>query len=520
VSLSAPFALLGLLALPAIVWLHRRLRRPVRVVLPSLMFVLDEEEQAALERGRRLDPELWAALAAAFLLTLAAAGPVVERGPGGRRVRVVVAAGAPALARGAAERVEGALAALRADLDPDDRVEVVHMPAGGPGPWPRPAVDSLLAAARAGDADLRVVIDDRAPGVTTAPVRWVAVGDPAARNAGWVAASVEPLPEDASRVRGFANAWVQGLDAAEVSAEVRVDGGEPLLVALAPGEGPLRTLSFEAPATATSLRLVLRAPGDRLAADDEVALERRPLRVHIDEALAPALRERIGLALDATQEAWVAVAADAAPDLAFVERGSAGAPAPLALRLETLAPDAPATRLGPARVEAGAHPLARDLEAAQADLVCPRGAERLEDGEAALAWARAGGRRVPLLVARDGRARLVCDPLAGSPAPAETALWPLLVENFVRQAAGADAVGAGWRARGLLDLDASRLGVDEAPWRGPVPAAASRAERAPLALRTPLALAGALALGLLWLVPWGRRAGRARARGAVPARAA
>ena len=50
-TFAAPWALIGLLVLPLIWWLHKRLRRPPQVVLPSLMFLLDEAEARAESGG-------------------------------------------------------------------------------------------------------------------------------------------------------------------------------------------------------------------------------------------------------------------------------------------------------------------------------------------------------------------------------------------------------------------------------------------------------------------------------------
>ena len=95
-SFGVPWALAGLAALPLIWWLHRRLRRPPEQLLPSLMFLQDEDETRALPRGRRLDAELLLALSAACLLALAAAGPRIVHARAHRVIRVVVSGGTAA----------------------------------------------------------------------------------------------------------------------------------------------------------------------------------------------------------------------------------------------------------------------------------------------------------------------------------------------------------------------------------------------------------------------------------------
>jgi hypothetical protein len=97
------------------------------------------------------------------------------------------------------------------------------------------------------------------------------------------------------------------------------------------------------------------------------------------------------------------------------------------------------------------------------------------------------------------------DPLAGSPAPADTPAWPVFWANLVESLRG-DDVGGGWRARGVLDPDVTRLGRDRIPidpaW---IANARTATSPAPKDLRLPLIVGGAVCLLLLWFAPRGRR---------------
>ncbi len=135
-------------------------------------------------------------------------------------------------------------------------------------------------------------------------------------------------------------------------------------------------------------------------------------------------------------------------------------------------------------------------------------------GRGEVLLARASRPPVPLVV-RDGQAiHFLADPVAGRPAPRDTPLWPLFVENVLRSAGGAVS-DAGYRREGLLDLDSSRLGRtrDEARLLARIPSLAP--DRAAILRRARpwLALAAAVLLALLFLpqpIRWwlGRRPGR------------
>ena len=199
-SFAAPWALLGLASLPVLWWLHVRRKKPPLVDTSSLMFVLDEEEQTKLPRGRRFDWELFLTLATAALLTLAAAGPRWSRERPQRVVRVVVAGGALAWRTGYGERVDQTLDAMSDAIAAGDRLDVIWVPRREEMGAPRPSLDRLLGEARAGDATVRYVISDRLPQEAPMDIAWVALGGPG-ENAGIVSAPCVPEGRQAASVR-------------------------------------------------------------------------------------------------------------------------------------------------------------------------------------------------------------------------------------------------------------------------------------------------------------------------------
>jgi len=129
VTLLHPWALLGLLLIPLLLWLERRRRRPRPVVWPSLLLWRALGETVR-ERQRRIEPLLLLECAAVLLLTLAAAGPQFRTGVAGRLVVVHLETGPRTQARRQdgrtvleATRVE--LDRIRAALAPEDEW-VVH----------------------------------------------------------------------------------------------------------------------------------------------------------------------------------------------------------------------------------------------------------------------------------------------------------------------------------------------------------------------------------------------------------
>lgn len=517
-NFGAPWALFGLLALPLIWWLHRRLRRPPDVALPSLMFLQDEEEASALPRARVLDAELLLAMTAAALLALAAAGPRIVHAPAHRVVSVTVSGGTAATARGYAERVEAVLADVRAGLDPQDVLRVRYEPSRPvAGEFaPRPTADALLAAARAGLASLRVVVSDSAPPSEIGDVYWVSVGEPAATNTGLVAASVQ-AGEDFSEVFfALAHHGARGARR-RVFVRGRGEGGEERHTGVALVDVPAGGMASGTVSLAgrpAQIEIVLtddagEALADDLHADDRVELTRAQIRVYVHDGLPAAHRERIGQALEAVlgPQGVVVLNRSQALDaeLAFVPVWS---PLPSDAWILALRPIADGDAVEHARGRhnpRGRDPVVRDLSAAGVDWVYAEGALAVQPGEDVLLQTR-GAEDWPVVLRDRRRVRLAADPLRGEPAAVDTPFWPLLIENLVHVAGGHAGAGAGYRSRGLLDADTSRPGRARIPFdprrlaaAAPVTGARARSLRGPLIL-------GALAcLLMLWGAPRVRR---------------
>ena len=528
--LTVPWALFGLLALPLVWWFHLKLRKPPEVELPSLMFVQDEEEARALPRGRRLDGELLLALAGLALLAFAAAGPRLVQQRPRRVVQVVVSAGAPAARPGYLEGVAATLASLRGSLGDDDETLLQWVPPPGDdgtlaGPRPSPA--ELLGEATAGRASLRVVISDLPAPEDAEGVVWVELGDARVSNVGIVAVSF--LPEQGALyatlaahgdrpVRGLLGAHLAG-DPGDgpppVPFEVGADDARAVLLPLGSlaGSGLVVRLRTEADT----------AWQDALVADDEVRLRHGAAVVYVDRRVPVAHAERVRLALAAVRGAdgyrIVTRPAEATQArLGVVLRGTSPLPrSMLVLELEPLADGAPAERAPPGPTRVASDELVRDLWSEGAEWVYAAGAARAGAEETVLLGRSAGGRTWPILLARAGVLRLGPDPLRGQPRPADTAFWPLLVDNLLRRAEGPQ-VGGGYRAVGLLDPASSRLGRGERPLdprvlEGVAPTEPGRDRP----LRAWLILGALLCLALLWAAPRLRSAlaGRARVVGDI-----
>lgn len=483
ITLLAPAALVGLLALPLVVWLHRRLTRATPVVVASLQFLEAEGDAAAAPRRAALDLDLALALAGTAAAVLAAAGPVLRAGPAGRTVRVVVDAGPAMAARAAdgtsaASRAEAAVARLAAALGPGDVLARLDVADG-----------DLVAAARRGAGAVRVVVSDRVPPGAEPDVLVVAVGDPAARNLGLVAVA----PADGPGPRAV---FAAVRNDAEVPRAVRVAadrGGEARLEVPAHG---VRSVTVAAPATGP---VVIRVddPDGALAADDAATLVPTAPTVAFaagGDALPPAHEALVRRTLDAVAPGW-----REAPEAAAALRvgtGPASRADGLHLRLRAVPPSAPTARGAPGTPrEPVPAPFGLDVDATAADLVYPL------EVRAAAPWPVL---RVGRGVAGGAEVEVPFDPLLGVPAPADTPLWPLLVENVVAAAAGAPAPG-GARVLGLLDPERARLGRAT---RGPDLAAVAAAPADPAPPARPLrGVLLAVAVGC-WAVLWGRGARR------------
>lgn len=519
-SFTSPWALVGLLALPLIWWLQKRLRRPPDVELPSLMFLLDEAEARALPRGRLIDAELLLALTAAALIAFAAAGPVLERRAPRTIVRVVLSGGAPAAQRGYRQRVEAMLASMRDAAGQGTRLDVRWVP--GPDRsemTPRPSADALLAEALAGRASARYVLSDAPAPAETGTVTWMPIGRDDADNTGIVAASVT-RDDDGPAV--FLTLAHQGRAPAAGRVLLASERGEVgATFALAPGAFRSVTLPLGTVAAPTlRVRLVGEdgtAWADDLRADDTLRLTAGPLPVHVAPELPEILRARLHHGLTAVLGSGGFVPSDAERAvLAFGGRGAAsgGAALPL-LRVEfQLAGEGVPVRTAPrGATQVSGDPLVRDLEGAATDFVYAPGASEIPTGERLLLARVADGQTWPVLTRRERVVRLGPDPLRGTPRPVDTPFWPLFLENVV-VATGHAGIGEGYRAVGLLDPESTGLGTEatafEAGRLAGLPATVPGSSRP---LRGLLILAALACLGLLWAAP---RLRRLRSPGANP----
>jgi hypothetical protein len=477
ISLGVPLALLGLLALPAIAWLHRRRRRPAPVVVPSLLF-LEPEDAAALAPERvRVDAELLVALAAAALLALAAADPARTPDPG-RTVRVVLHR-VPALEARSAdgttglERAHDAVAGLRGRLTGRDRLEERAVEG---------TIEDAVAVARSGTAALRVVVSDRLPADAPADVRFVAVGDPEAGNAGILAA--DATPEGAS-VRVFATVRNDSPRAFEGRLSL-TRGAEADAKALRLGPGEAAGVVFAARSPLPQGAALTLEPGGALAADDRVVLARAPLRVGFEpppRGYSEAHVDAVRAALGAAAPGWTVDSAH--PDLWVGSAASRPDPRAVAFVLHPIAPGVEGVHAGRAPLVPIDPAFGRDVDLAGADLVYdPSVAAGAPPFPVVRAAAAGGG---------GGEVHWLPDPLAGSPSPADRPAWPLFVENLVRRVAP-DPLA--------VDPDAALLGRDVAPFEARWLEAAPRDRVArPRSLRALLALGGGLCLLWLWLGP-------------------
>jgi len=522
-TLTTPWALLGLVALPLIWWLQKRLRRPPDVELPSLMFLLDEAEARALPRGRLFDAELLLALAAAALIAVAAAEPVLARAAPRTIVRVVVSGGGGASRMEYLRAVEATLAEVRAASGDDTEVDVTWLPAHpGDGFYlRRPTDDALLASVQAGAASRRIVISDRRGPVDTLAATWVTLGAARANNTGIVAAAVH---EDAGVSELFLTLLHQG--PAPVSGRVVVS---PRVLVLAGGQAAF-SLAADAYASVriplgalegADLRVRLeRTDGelwdDDLAYDDDIELTHGPLGVWVDRALPAPLTARIRHALTAALGQAGYVDSDW-PALSFLATAGAARGGPVRLLLQPTA-EGESVRTAPAGVDRRVPGrLVADLGTVGTGWAYGPGADAVRTGEHIL-LARVAGERVwPVLLRHGLWVRLAPDPMRGVPRPVDTPFWPMLVENLAREAGDA-TVGGGYRATGLLDAASSRVGtarvpLDPARLAALPPARPGRVR----SLRPPLVLGALLCLALLWSLPrLRRRFARRRALRANP----
>ncbi len=482
--------------------------------MPALMFLQDEAEATRLPRGSRWDVELLLALAATALLACAAAEPSLRQRRPLRVVRLAVDVRATRPdARAFARRVLAVREEVARALDAADRLDLVSVPdAHDAADARRPPPERLVAAARAGEASVRIVVSDEAPPAETGGVHWVAVGDPGIVNQGIVAVAVDVEGQTAHVSCTVVNHAPTG-----VRLRPRLEyvgAGGPVT-----RRGPVRTVApeglrawtLDVPVHVARFHVRLAREDDlplddAMPQDDAVLLRRGLLPVFVDPALPPTHRRHIALGVRAvlgTGGARFLAGAEAGrAELAFVRQGTpVAASAAWSLAIAPVREGAPAERAGDGAEGQGQGDLADDLSTASADWIYAGGAATVGPGERVLLGRRGARRLWPILLQQGRHVRLAPDPARGSPAAFDSPFWPLLVANLVRVTAGR-GVGGGYRAEGVLDPATSRPGRArasfEANWIRSAPPSVPGRSR-PL---RPWLIVGALAcLILLWLAP-------------------
>lgn len=299
-SFTAPFGLLALLALPAVLVLHLfRRRLPERRVAALFLFADDVlVAEAGRTRTRLLrTPSLWLELAAALAFALWLAG-LSFGGTAARHVVVVLDDSASMGATGTHERALGAARQRLRQLGGGDLVTVLR---SGPeatilvGPRARAAAAEVVVAAwlpvrarhdlgptlalareLARDGEVVVVTDGARP-AGCEDLNWIACGE-AQPNRAVLEAERRPGPDGGDLVHARVAAFGR-LPAAPL--ELRLFDGEHELArqSLTFRDG-IAVVELPAPAAAPWLRLQL--PADALAIDDAVWLAaRRPRPVRV-----------------------------------------------------------------------------------------------------------------------------------------------------------------------------------------------------------------------------------------------
>lgn len=340
--------LIGLLAVPAVLALHRLRRRfPPRIV--SALFLFGDVDRTTLEGPRRdrlrASPSFWIELAAAAIFSTLL---LLDRTPSTAPHHVFVLDGSASLRAevGSERALDRIRAAVRARVDRGDRVTLVESGSPpslllGPAapasdldaaldayePWrlrhdPMAAFDLARALADAGRVTF---FTDREPDGSAPPPSDVAIVGlgRAAPNAGIVAARREP-------------AGVAGKERIEVTIGYFADP------AAAPGDRVLRSRDLESGADVAEPFAVRLVPGERRSFSFEIAAQDSPIEVALTrDALAP----DDSAVLAPPRRATLAIASSLAPDAAR-ELGFESGRGPPLDRLTTLL--APATVVEPA----------------------------------------------------------------------------------------------------------------------------------------------------------------------------
>ncbi|MCZ6786419.1 MAG: BatA domain-containing protein [Planctomycetota bacterium] len=215
-TFEVPLALLGLAAVPILILLDRIRRRPRRTRWPSLAIWQAVVGVAEPTRRRAFDSLLLYECAAAALLSLAAAGPLLPGETAGRRVAVLFDEGPHMAAKGVREASLREWERLKDALDDNDRIIEF-----------RTVDDLATAAAKLPPVDMRVVVTDR-PGIDAPNL--IVIG----RTSG-----VPGVGIDAVELNGDELWFALGADGDVEAFPVRI-GGQTIEVR--PGEG--RTVPF------------------------------------------------------------------------------------------------------------------------------------------------------------------------------------------------------------------------------------------------------------------------------------
>lgn len=517
------------LAIPLVLF-HLRMRRKVRVVVPSLLLFDPATLAGAPPRAAGVLPRdllgLLLEIAALACLSVGAAGPETE-GPaaGSRPLAIVLDASASTMAGGRFEEERALARRTLEGVGPETPVTIL-LAAGEPrvlatAAEPRDRSEAALASAAprmAGSGGL------------------AAAADLAARSGAEVLVLTDGCDRDAPALAARSDVRVVSVGVPErnralvgLALDLRRDGRHSLFVRILGEDGKVReedrSAALRDGATGT-VRVGLDPPGppDALAADDAVEIGLHPpapVRVAVlvqggrpDPYLTAAL-EACGGALDAAGSVALDPAALAnlasSPDVLVLSGGVADpglVPALVFGAGQGAVQEAPAVQAGDRL-----HPVMRGVDPAELIVTRGRVVPALA-GDAVLLQAPAG----PLAVAgtREGRRRVLIGfdprestlPLSGS--------WPVLLRNALLWLAGEPAPlllpEGGPRPPGaLLDAAESDLSprVPRNAGAAPLPSRPARgAGPRPLGARFSLAAAGCLLLeALLFAVAAGAAAG-------------
>lgn len=476
-SFLHPAAFAGLASILLLILLSLWRQRPTRVVVPSVRLwekIPDRLPPVRSMRRPRAGLSLLLQILAAAALVTAMAGPgVVRPRAAPRRIAVVVDLSAPMI-----PRMDDARREL-AKLDPADDIVLIESPSlarherwGDLSPLtpieragdPRPALD--LAAS---EAKRIVFVGDRSPAWSPPPgvtLHLALVGGPL-RNVGIVDAHVE-----AGKI------FLRLSSPSEV--DLNLDGHARRLTGAA-------TYLVEIPEGTRRIEAALTP--DDFAADDRVLLEREegPVDVEFEGRPDSALRA----AIEANSRARIV--RNGNPRLRIRVGASAGRTAPVVVDVDP--PGGVEGWLEPGSLAVVPHALTRGVEAD--DLRFSQVGKIAVPVEAALIHGPGG---IPVAaVVKPGEIVLAVRYAAnGWPArPSFPIFWANVVE-YAGSGAGA------WRARGLLDEAASRLGMERRPLD---PAALGERPLAPV--RTDFTGGSIVLAGLLVALLWGveRRSG-------------